>query len=298
MENKSFFNLDVSNNSGYTDIPSFIKKLKTIKIYNNNMDNKNNILDTSQLKSTKTLNNIINKNKKIIGYHKKRKISGDNFSNELNLSSSLNSDSFNTSIHKNAKTVKNEINKGFLRFYNLTQQESKKNNVYNKINKLKNSKTVKLREMKQINNKNYREKKTIENLKVKKENESNNFLSLPKKKDSNQKKTSTFLITKDSLKTSNVNNDNYLKKRTINSKTESDLDLNNKSSISETIIYCNHDNEEITNNNNDTKILTLEDINQNFSKKIKKKLNRRKKIQKIKELIKMQYKYFIESFFL
>ena len=78
-----------------------------------------------------------------------------------------------------------------------------------------------------------------------------------------------------------------LKSATISSKL-SDKSLNNKSSNNETIRYYDQKVEDLKNDNNSINFITLEDVNQNFSKKLKKKMKKRKKIQKLKELLKLQ----------
>ena len=76
------------------------------------MGNKNNILDNSQLKTKKTINQNINQNKLFIGYDQKTKVSKDNFINDLDFSSSISSDSFNGSNYKKEDSIKNENNIG------------------------------------------------------------------------------------------------------------------------------------------------------------------------------------------
>ena len=84
------FNLDNTKNSVTdNDKPSFLNSLKTLykKNTNNNYNNNSNMsnfLDNLKINSTKSNNNIINKNKLFI--RQNRKISGDTFSNDLNYS--------------------------------------------------------------------------------------------------------------------------------------------------------------------------------------------------------------------
>ena len=77
----------------------------------------------------------------------------------------------------------------------------------------------------------------------------------------------------------------------FDSKKQSDKTINCESFENQNTIKCSNKVIENTNNNNnddDFLFFTLEDVNRNFSKKIKKRLKKRKKIQKLKELLKLQ----------
>ena len=85
-------------------------------------------------------------------------------------------------------------------------------------------------------------------------------------------------INKDSLIT-NLNNNKFLK---VNSK----IDQNNKSINKDK--SGDNSTEILSNYSNNTEFLILEDINTNFAKRIKKKMNKKNKIEKIKNLFEMQ----------
>ena len=282
-------NLDVTKASArsFLDAPSILKNLKTMnKSYytNNNANNsKNTILETSKLnnKSSKS----VNKNKLFVGYEKKRKVSGDSFINELDFSSdSFNS--FNSSNFKMSNEIINQNNNKnqFLPIININEEKDKIQDLI-PVKKIQNSNTSKApigkMTFKQLEN-----KKTLDNFTFKNESESNKKIKCPKNLLSINRSKSKC----SSFKTSQEILDNYdhLLKTNINSKKLSDRSLNINISKNETIKFCNQNLEDIENENNNINIITLEDVNQNFSRKIKKKLKKRKKIQKLRELLKLQ----------
>ena len=71
-----------------------------------------------------------------------------------------------------------------------------------------------------------------------------------------------------------------------NLKNKSEKNISPKSSINETIPFFQN-NEKIENNNNKKNFVTLEDMDHNFSKRIKKKLKKRTKIEKLKATLKV-----------
>ena len=83
-------------------------------------------------------------------------------------------------------------------------------------------------------------------------------------------------------------NDNNIKNDKFNSYSKSSFNNKNKLLSNESIQYFN--NTQIINDNDskDKAIVTLENMNENFSKKIKKNIRKRKKIQKIRLLMKLQ----------
>ena len=274
-ENPILSNLDVTRNS-VNDL-SFIKNLKR---YNNKVSSKNNnIFSNSQLKSGKTLNNI-NKNKLFIGYEQKRKNSGDQ-DDELSFSSSFDSNSFDNS-NNTKNTIKNNNINDTLPIIKINQVEKDKD-IISFNNKIRNSKTHKI--IKQTSSKAFGNKKMIDKFTFNSDNESKHFSS-PKKILSIKNNFPKFKLTKTSKKSLSLNNYDY--KSLNNSQNKSDNNLTHKSSINETINICNQVKDEIKNNNNNINILTLEDINQNLSKRIKKKIKKRKKIKKLKEFLKLQ----------
>ena len=88
-----------------------------------------------------------------------------------------------------------------------------------------------------------------------------------------------------------IKNSSYIKssgvaKSIISLQHSSNKSLNSDSIMkNETIKFYNDSKKE---NNNNSDFITLENVNENFSKKIKKKLKRRKKLQKLRELLKLQ----------
>ena len=77
----------------------------------------------------------------------------------------------------------------------------------------------------------------------------------------------------------------------LDSKKQSDKTLTCESFEKQHTIKCSNKsllNTIFNNNDEDSLFVTLEDVNKNFSKKIRKRLKKRKKIQKLKELLKLQ----------
>lgn len=110
----------------------------------------------------------------------------------------------------------------------------------------------------------------MENFTFKYDNESNKFnFSSPKKLLSIKvTKNSNFKSSKELKNTITLNNFDTLVKIPLDSKKKSDNSIpKTTSSMNETLRYFNQNTDEINNDNNDINILTLEDVNQNFSKK-------------------------------
>jgi len=84
-----------------------------------------------------------------------------------------------------------------------------------------------------------------------------------------------------------INNCDDLIKTFTNVKGASEKNIFYDISNNETIKIYRDNSNQISNKNKDNNFITLKDVNANYSKKIKKKLKRRKKLQKLKELLKL-----------
>jgi hypothetical protein len=289
QENHIALNLDTTGKSFFDNQPSFIKNLKTLNLNNNNR-RKSKMIDNINLNKRES-KNTINKNKLFVGYEQKKKSLGD-FTNELNFSSdSFDSNSFNSSNFKITNSIiKNKHEHEFIPIININDEEINKSNRYhNPNNRFKNSNVTKDTLNKQSSG--LYKKKSMENFTFKYDNESNKFnFSSPKKLLSIKvTKNSNFKSSKELKNSISLNNFDTLVKIPLDSKKKSDNSIpKTTSSMNETLRYFNQNTDEINNDNNDINILTLEDVNQNFSRKIKKKIKKRKKLQKLKEILKFQ----------
>ena len=261
-------NFDISRLSGRSNLDNNISILRAIN--KNNISVNKNVLSRN-IKSIKSQNSIKSNNKLFIGYEGKRKISGERFSNELNFSSeSFDSNSFDSN-DQNLKSNKSKNTKNFTPILNIERAEE---------NKMKGTDISKYKKS-SMNN---LDKFTFNN-----ESENNKFNpDSPKKAIMKSKsKYSKFNTTKKN-KDLNTNYENTIIKSQNNSSNPSGKNLNTNISINKTQKYHNQDTREIANDNNSTNILTLDDINQYFSKKVKKRIKKRKRIQKLRELLRFQ----------
>ena len=213
-----------------------------------------NILEKIHIKPTKTKNSI-NKNKLFIGYNASlRKNSAETLTDNLNFSS----DSFND-LNSNSNSAPSS---------NFKKEEE--NEEKDKFPLIINKNTF-LNVHKNTDIKNILNKKSNDNFTFQADHQSNKFTVQSHNKLLELTKTyknSTLIKSSDIIKTNLTN------------KQLSDKTINYKSLMkNETLKY---------NDNNNKEFLTLEDINKGFSKKIKNKLKKRKKIQRLKELLRLQ----------
>ena len=271
------YNLDNTKNSGIdNDKPSFLKSLKTLykkntnNNYNNN-SNMSNVLDNLKLNSTKSNNNIINKNKLYI--RQNRKISGDAFSNDLNYSYN----SFDLKPYYDSNKNNININENKKETLSNSEKKIEENDKFNIISPYNKS------PLSCFNKKN--KNKAYDNFTFY-NNEKNKFnIFSPKKKFSIKEPNIEFTKFKTYFQR-NTHLDNIV----YNSKRQTLKNLKYKLSDFETISKYTHKiTQKISiDNDKDSKFLTLEDINQNFAKRIKKQLKKRKKIRKLKQLLRLQ----------
>ena len=281
METNTLLNLDknfISNISFSENIVnhkvSFTKSnLNNSNIKNHNMNMNMNKSFNSLSRNNDTLDKIklqssINKKRLFVGYnsHRKKNNSIEILNDNLDFSTdSLNSNSYHSSYFKVTKLLppKNIPENHQSHIININQENDEEEN--DKVTTLINcnnrfsSKSIK---------KNINKKNTNSAFSFKYEKQSSKFLK------ASNRQSSTDLI----------NND-------IDSKKQSDKSINYESFEKQNTIKCTSKVLEKTNfNNNEEDFLffTLEDVNKNFSKKIKKRLKKRKKIQKLKELLKLQ----------
>ena len=312
-ENNILTNLNVTKNLSMTSFdnkPSFLRNLKTFnksqsmnsfnKSYNinnvnisrsiNKSSNKtvnryyyrsNNVLENSKFKINK---NNISRSKMHLGLEPKRRSDADSFGNELNFSL----DSFNSNLNSvessNFKFTNSIINnhkkKECIPIINIYSEENKK------IESPKNKQTFKTSSKKCIN--------SSENDFTFKNGSESNKLTLfsPKKLTKNVNKAksvqSKYKLTKDSKITSSYNQKDNLITTLSNTKKSSKENIIYDSSINETVKYSKNNDEDITNKSNEMNFVTLEDVNMKFSKKIKRKIKKRKQLQKLKELLRLQ----------
>ena len=282
------FNLDTTRKSFFENQPSFIRNLKTLNMSKNISRKKTNMKDKINLNKKDSITNI-NKNKLFIGYEKKRKISGDDFTSELNFSSdTFDSNSIKSSNFKISNSIIKK-NKEFIPIININDVENENSYSYNPINRYKNSNISKDVQSK-VSSKCCVGKKSMENFTFKYDTDGNKFNLSSSKKLLSLKKTkySNFKSSKELKNSININNYDTIIKSQLNSQKPSDKTLEKKSSINETVRYHSQNMEDLKSDNNDMYIFTLEDINQKFSKKIKRKIKKRKRIQKLKEMLKFQ----------
>ena len=251
-------NLDITKGSLQSEDLSIMKRLKTLNKNKNVNISKNNILENSYLKSKKT----------IFENEKKRKIIGNSFSKELKLNDEFDSNTYNNSNYNNTNSIIQKKNKKNHSSYKLILNEENKNKNMTRTLSLKNSNLSENsidKSSRQIENKN--------NLGNSTKNESDNkkFLKLIS---INKSKTKSSNFGKSSKILDNYNN---ILKTNYNSKKISDKTFSSESSLNDTIRLFSKNNKEIKNENNDINILTLEDVDKDFSKRIKKKLKKRKK---------------------
>ena len=306
-ENNLLSNLDVTKKSSISSLdnrPSFLKNLKTLnKSQSLNSFNKSfrnlNISKSINKSSNKTVNkfyykgsifekpkfdlnktkNYFKRNKLFLGYEKKRKSDADSFGNELNYSlESSNINSLENSQFKFTNSIinNNKHKKDDLPVINIYKEEESFNEIP------KNKKTFKSSARKySIRNEN-------ENFTFKNGNESHRLtLFSPKNMIIINRAKSTQSQCK-IINEYNINSCNNLVKTFTNSKRGSQGKRSYNSSAKETVKISRNSSKKKTNKNNDVNFITLEDVNANFSKKIKKKIKRRKKLQKLKELLKLQ----------
>ena len=209
----------------------------------------NTSTDKESFKSGKKyINNSFKRNKLYIEYNDKKKNSIDSFEKELNISV----DSIN-SINSN--------------FQNSTNK--KEDSYIKRIGSKDLNQNIKTKELEKIFS-----------FQVNNENNKNNGL-IPKNR----------LSIKSELNIQfKKNNEKYKNKQTHIIKDKIDLNkfYDDSSNMSnDSYKYSEQKTKEIIEDYNDTKILTLEDVNKNFSEKIKRKIKKRKIIQKLKELLKL-----------
>ena len=194
------------------------------------------------------IENNNNKNKSLIDYNNGKENSVDTFESELNLScGSMNSISPNSNFDFSNSFIKR-----------------------NKTNYKENSNIQKINVQKKMIN----AKSLDNNFSFKFDNKKNKITKISpnkkkvKKNKSNETYTNQYInqVIKGEKNSDNINNDN-----------------NSNGSIK----YYTKKTKKILNDYNNTKIITLDNINHNFSEKIKKKINKRKIIEKLKELLKL-----------
>jgi len=304
-ENNLLSNLDVTKKSSISSMdnrPSFLKNLKTLnKSQSLNSFNKSlrniNISKSINKSSNKTVNrfyyknnlfekpkynlnktkNYFNRSKLFLGYEKKRKSDADSFGNELNYSlESSNSNSLENSQFKFTNSIinKNNNKKDDFPVINIYREEDNNKGIPNTKKTFKST----AGKYSTIN----------QNFTFKNENESHRLTIFSPK---NMLTINRAKSTQSKYKTINdytVNPLNDLIKTYTNSKRGSQENITYNSSINETVKISRNNSKKESNKSNDMNVITLEDVNVNFSKKIKKKIKRRKKLQKLKELLKLQ----------
>ena len=312
-ENNILTNMNVTKNLSMTSFdnkPSFLRNLKTFnKSQSMNSTNKsnfnanisrsvnkssnktvnryyyrsNNVLENSRFKINTSKNNI-NRSKLYPGFEQKRRSDADSFGNELNLSlDSYNSNlnSVESSNFKFTNSIVNHKKKECLPTINIYREEEKKNESP------KDKKTFKTSSKKCINT------SGNGNFTFKNGSESNKLtLFSPKKlkKYINKSKSiqSKYKMTKDFNLNSSTNQNDNLIKTLSNTKKSSKENIIYDTSINETVKYSNNNIEHISNKSNDMNFVTLEDVNMKFSRKIKRKIKKRKQLRKLKELLRLQ----------
>ena len=242
-----------------------------------------NDLEKIHLKSSKTKNfgNNLNKNKLFIGYNvPNRNIVGDNFSDNLNFSSdssnynSLQSSKYivansalNTPIQKNKKEPCLKETMPIISINRECEEENDQIvNLYNSNNKNQYLK---------INTNN--DKKIIN----RKSNDELTFKSVSNKPSISSPKN--FLGSHKTYKNSTLNKSNDILKSNVTSKKFTDQEI--KEFINDDTLKRSSTKNENSDSND---FITLEDVDKRFSKKIRKRMKRRNKMQKLKELFRLQ----------
>ena len=245
------FNLDSTKNSELSFLerkPSFINILKTRTI-NRSMKLSNNIENKKNEYNNK--NNNLNKNKLNVEYNNKKKNIVDSFEKDLNL--------LDGSINSN--------NSNFPNSDNYSDHKKEKSDI-----KQKRTKNLEQIDKKKTLDKNFSFKFD--------ENNKNNILS-PKKGLTIKNKS-----TQSKFKNNNEQYNNKRINKVIKDERNSKNSINDYNISHDSYKYYEQKTEEIIKDYNDLKIITLEDINHNFSSKIKKKIKKRKVIEKLKQLLK------------
>ena len=298
-------NLEVikkSDMSSFDNKPSFLKNLKTFnrsqsfislnksvnisKSINRNSNKtvnrfnyKGNILEKPKFNRLKT-KNCLNRNKLFLGYEKSKKSDLDLSENESKFS--LDSNSLDNSKFKLTSIINNDNDKkDEFSALNIDEEKNNKNGIPN------NSKTFKGFGRK-FSNRNENENFTFKNDCV-----SNNRLATfsPRHMESINRVNSIqskSKATNEYKLNSTMNKNKDLLKTLTNSKKTIQDNVIYDSSASETVKISRNNTKNSSNKNSEINFITLENVNLNFSKKIKKKLERRKNLQKLKELLKFQ----------
>ncbi len=238
-------------------------------------------LEKVHLKPTKTKNygNNLNKKKLFIGYNVPNRNSlGDNFSDNLNFSSdSSNYNSFQSSKYKIANSVLN------------TPTPTNKKEPYLKepmpiisINREYEEENDQVLSLYNSNNQNqYLKINTNKEIINKKSNDELTF-----KSESNKQTISSpqnFLETHKTYKNSTLIKSNDILKSNVTSKKYTDREI--KEFINDDTLKRRSTKNENSDSND---FITLEDVDKRFSKKIRKRMKRRNKIQKLKEIFRLQ----------
>ena len=254
------FNLDATRNSDLSFLESKLNNSKSRNLgYNNKLNKEPQKIKPQNQKQI--LKNNSKKRKSFTENKIKAKSSGKSFDKDLNLSnSSLNSISINnTSIFEFPNSKAKDL---------LPETEKKSKN--------KNSNTLQIpRKDSNIINKN----KSFDNANFIVDN-SFNLMSLK----------TLIKINRNRAKLQNVtiNNENYSEKKQTNIRKTLDVSFSCQSEDNNNTLKYLKDSTDNAKNINNTNIITLKDINQSFSKKIKNNMKKRKKFQKLKELLRFQ----------
>ena len=272
-ENNIAFNLDITKNS---DI-SFMD--------NSRLNITNNLIPKTINLSNKSMNKSINKsiyqnssNKNVINKNIKNYMELKNLSYNKNSNNNRNSngDSFDNVLYFSSESCKSnhkKNNNSDFEFPLVNIKEQKEEfSINHKSDSFENNKLIEF-------NKN----QSFDNITFKNEDEGNKFSNLlsPKVLKGQNKVKQSHSKFKTSIgynnKGGNINNTLKKKEKYILKPVHS--------SNSEQLRFNRIKTKQFDNNIN---ILTLNDINQNFSKKIKKIIKKRKKFRKLKELLKFQ----------
>ena len=244
--------------------------------------NINKSKDTKSQKKEESFKNYVDKSKLFLGYEQKSKKDLDLFENELEFSEESNDNSnsnsnsfessnfnFSNSIHESKKDLSPFMNIGRKDLIvNYQNTESPKKKIANKNSNcftFKNSNEMKFSST-------HSKIKLDNNIKSKLStfNFGQNYKSSKISKKCDEEIIKEFTISKDLGKEKNndeINVNKTLKYYRNSSRTNSED--NNK-------------------DNNKIKIITLKDVDAKFSKKIRKQIKKRKKLQKIREMLKIQ----------
>ena len=247
-EKNIVLNLDITKNSIISN--SDIKQSFVQKVKQINQENSlNKNINFKKLEQEQLSKN--NENKLFVGYKNVKKNSKGSFSNELNYSY----DSFNSNISQSQFEFPNSKR-------NNQKNESEKDNEFNKIDNL-----IVIKKNKPNN------RKSLDNFTFKNDSESVGFdYSSPIR-----------LLRIKKTKTKSSGNE-FSKDYEINKS----ISQKNESFLNKSYAYYKIKTKKIKINNNIKDFITLKNINHNFSKKIRKLIKKRKKIQKLKQLLKLQ----------